>query len=526
MEVAVRRALLSVSDKSGIVSLGQGLAGLGIEIISTGGTAEQLRAADVPVRDISEITGFPEMLDGRVKTLHPAVHGGILFRRELREHRTAMQDAGFVSIDLVCVNLYPFAQTIQADKSVQECIENIDIGGPAMIRSAAKNMDSVGVLVDSNDYAPALAELVRLNGHLTVETRRRLAAKAFAHVAAYDARIAEWMRTAVAGLTEFPQLLSLSGALAYTCRYGENPHQAAAFYRQEGRSEPCVGTAKVLHGKELSFNNLCDADAALETVKDFDDAPACVIVKHTNPCGLAQASSLADAFTAALDGDPVSAFGGIAAFSRPVDLETARRVTAPGTFFEVIIAPDYDDGVLDILQTRRKWGANLRILSVGELAGWRSRAGGWAAKQLVGGFLVQDRDTKIIQADDLRTVSERPPTSEEVTQLLFAWRAVKHVKSNGIVLAKGGSIVGVGAGQMNRVQSVRLAVGQAGSKAEQSVMASDAFFPFADGPEAAADAGVTAIIQPGGSRRDDETIELCNRGSIAMVFTGVRHFRH
>ncbi len=522
----VRRALLSVSDKSGILEFATGLADLGVELVSTGGTANELRSAGLPVRGIEELTGFPEMLDGRVKTLHPAVHGGILFRRELEEHQRAVTEHGISPIDIVCVNLYPFAETVRSGKPVQECIENIDIGGPSMVRSAAKNHEHVVVLVDPSDYAGVLEELRTQQGAVPLATRRRLAAKAFAHVAAYDARIAEWMRTTLAPGDEHPQTLVIGATLAYPCRYGENPHQKAAFYVQDTTTEPCIGLAKVIHGKPLSFNNLCDADAALETIKDFSEAPACVIVKHTNPCGLAQAPTLDAAFRGALEGDPVSAFGGIVALSQVVDRETARAMTEPGTFFEVIIAPGYDAEALELLKSRRKWGENVRLLEVGSLESWRSRARGWQVKQLVGGLLVQDRDLKLLTRDEITVVTERRPTEDELQELLFAWRAVKHVKSNAIVLTKEHRIVGVGAGQMNRVQSVRLAVAQAGEKAAGSVLASDAFFPFADGPTVAADAGVTAIIQPGGSRRDSDTIALCNERGVAMVFTGVRHFRH
>lgn len=521
----VRRALISVSDKTGVVDFARRLSDAGIEIISTGGTARTLKEAGVTVRPIEEVTGFPEILDGRVKTLHPAVHAGILYRRDTPAHQEAMRQAGFQSVDLVCVNLYPFAQTVAEGRSVQDCIENIDIGGPAMVRSAAKNHEFVVVVTRPQDYDAVASEIEQSGGMVSLETRRRLAAIAFAHVAAYDAAIAAWMRQ-YAGETGFPEVLTLSAELQYVCRYGENPHQRGAFYRTSGSREPCVGRARVLHGKELSYNNLCDADAALEAVKDLADRPACVIVKHANPCGAAQAETLAQAFVGAYHGDPISAYGGIVAFSRPVDLETAREMTRQGMFFEVVVAPSYDPEAIEVLETRRKWGANLRILEVGALEGWSAHAEGWYVRHVTGGILVQDRDLKLYNQPDLRVVTDRAPTQEEMDDLLFAWSVVKHVRSNAIVVARSRTVLGVGAGQMNRVQSVRLAIQQAGEKATGAVLASDGFFPFADGPTAAADAGVTAIIQPGGSIRDQESVEACNLRGVAMVFTGMRHFRH
>jgi len=526
MTTAIRRALISVSDKAGVADFARALTAMGVEIISTGGTARALRSDGVQVTDVEAVTGCPEMLDGRVKTLHPAIHGALLFRRDNPAHVAAASAAGMTPIDLLCVNLYPFDETVRSGAAVEECIENIDIGGPAMIRAAAKNLDSVTVVVDPRDYGAILDEMAAADGAVGAATRRVLAAKAFEHVSAYDARIASWMRGRLADHREMPDQLTVSARLAYRCRYGENPHQAAAFYRQEDTGEPCIGYADVLNGKPLSFNNLADADAALEAVKDFDEAPSSVIVKHMNPCGLAQGATIAEAFAGALEGDPVSAFGGIAAFSRRIDAACARAITEPGRFFEVVIAPGYDDDALEILRTRRKWGVGLRILSVPALEGWRDRAATWRLRQITGGLLVQERDLRLIKETDLSTATRRAPTAGELAEMLFAVRAVKHVKSNAIVLSKDRRIVGVGAGQMNRVQSVRLAVEQAGGKAKGSVMASDAFFPFADGPEAAANAGVTAIIQPGGSRRDDETIRLADERGMAMVFTGVRHFRH
>ena len=522
----VRQALLSVSDKTGIVEFAHQLAAAGVRIVSTGGTASALSAAGVPVTSVSDVTRFPEMLDGRVKTLHPAVHGGILARRDLPEHMRTIEEHDIAPIDLVCVNLYPFAATVARDGvTLDEAIENIDIGGPAMVRSAAKNHDAVTIVVDPADYAAVLREITDLGG-TTLATRRRLAAKAFAHTARYDSMIAAYLRAQFTPEDPFPQELTAGFERVQTCRYGENPHQEASFYRDTAVREPCIATARQLAGKELSFNNLYDLNAALETVKEFDEAPAAVIVKHTNPCGAALAPTLAEAFRRAREADPVSAFGGILATNRAIDQETAERITGKNTFFECIVAPGYEPGVVEALTTKKKWGATLRLLEVGPLDNWRSLADATDWKRVAGGLLFQSRDLHVLGSSDLRPVTERAPTDEEIEELLFAWRVVKHVKSNAIVLGKDRAVVGVGAGQMNRVQSVRLAVGQAGEKAQGAVMASDAFFPFPDGPETAIAAGVRAIIQPGGSVKDDETIAACNRAGVAMVFTGVRHFLH
>jgi phosphoribosylaminoimidazolecarboxamide formyltransferase / IMP cyclohydrolase len=530
-----RRALLSVSDKTELVEFAEGLRSIGFEIISTGGTAAALGAAGVPVVGVSDITGFPEMLDGRVKTLHPAIHGAILADRTKAEHMDAIATKGIESIDLVCVNLYPFAATVaKPGIDLATAIENIDIGGPAMIRSAAKNHASVAVVVDPNDYAGIVDELWRTGGALGGETLRRLAAKAFGHTAQYDAYISQWLSARFAAdapsPAEFPGELTLGFRKRQNCRYGENPHQAAAFYAAPGVTEPCVATARQIHGKELSFNNLYDLNGALETVKEFSEEsmPAAVIVKHTNPCGAALADSLAEAFRKARMGDPISAFGGILAVTRPVDVATAEEITARNTFFEAIIAPGYEEAAIPILTERKKWGANLRLLQIDDLAGWRERIGntGMDFKRVVGGVLVQEPDHIVVRASDLQAVTDRKPTDAEIEEMLFAWRVVRHVKSNAIVFTKDRQVVGVGAGQMNRVRSVRLAVEQAGENARGAVMASDAFFPFPDGPEAAADAGITAIIQPGGSVKDQDTIDVANRFNIAMVFTSVRHFLH
>ena len=532
-----RRALLSVSDKTGLIPFARGLERLGFELISTGGTSAALSQAELTVVGISDITGFPEMLEGRVKTLHPAVHGGILADRAKPEHLQAIADHAIQPIDLVCVNLYPFAATVaKPGVTLPEAIENIDIGGPAMIRSAAKNHTGVIVVVSPTDYPGLLAEMEERGGDLSLATRRRLAAKAFAHTGRYDATISRWLAARFAeeageeeSLTYLPEL-ALGFTKAQDCRYGENPHQKAAFYVASGVREPSVATAKQIHGRELSFNNIYDLNAALETVKEFseEEQAAAVIIKHTNPCGASLGETLAEAFLKARLGDPISAFGGILAVTRTLDVATAEEITGKNTFFEAIIAPGYEEEALPILTERKKWGANLRLLDVGELRGWRDYAAatGLDFKRVVGGLLLQTPDHLSVTADDLRVVSERAPTHEEVSELLFAWRVVRHVKSNAIVFTIGRQVRGVGAGQMNRVRSVRLAVEQAGEAAQGAVMASDAFFPFPDGPEAAAAAGITAIIQPGGSVKDTETIEVANRHNIAMVFTNVRHFLH
>ncbi|HSV72902.1 MAG TPA: bifunctional phosphoribosylaminoimidazolecarboxamide formyltransferase/IMP cyclohydrolase [Chthonomonadales bacterium] len=522
----VRQALLSVSDKTGIEEFARGLAACGVRILSTGGTASALEGAGVPVTSVSDVTRFPEILDGRVKTLHPAVHAAILARRDVPRHMGTLEAHGIEPIDLVCVNLYPFAQTVaRAGVTLEEAIENIDIGGPSMVRSAAKNHDGVTIVTDPTDYEAVLAEIAE-GGNTKLQTRRRLAAKAYAHTARYDSVIASFMQARFAADDPFPQELTAGFTRQQTCRYGENPHQPGAFYRDPAVAEPCISTARQISGKDLSFNNLYDLNAALETVKEFDEAPAAVIVKHTNPCGVALASSLAEAFDRAREADPVSAFGGILATNRPIDPATADRITGKNTFFECIVAPGYEPGVVETLTRKKKWGAGLRLLEVGPLEGWRDRAEAMDWKRVAGGLLVQARDLHVLRPADLRTVTERAASEDEIAQMLFAWRVVRHVKSNAIVLSRNGAVVGVGAGQMNRVQSVRLAVGQAGEKARGAVMASDAFFPFPDGPEAAIAAGVRAIIQPGGSVRDEETIAVCNAAGVAMAFTGVRHFLH
>ena len=543
---AVRRALLSVSNKDGLIPFAQSLRESGYEIISTGGTASALSGAGIPVLNVSDVTGFPEMLEGRVKTLHPGIHGGILAERSKPSHLDAIAAHNITPIDLVCVNLYPFAATIaKPGVKLEDAIENIDIGGPAMIRSAAKNHHDVVVVVDPADYDSLIAELQSSEsgiGQSSLTTRRRLAAKAYTHTAQYDTTISQWLTQRfaqeehnttsgeAAPAAVLPPAFAINYTKAQDCRYGENPHQEAAFYIAPNVTEPCVANARQVWGKELSFNNIYDLNGALETVKEFseEDRPAAVIIKHTNPCGAALGDTLAEAFQKARMGDPISAFGGILATTRILDVATAEAITGKNTFFEAIIAPGYEADAIPILKERKAWGANLRLLEVPDLRGWRDKAGatGPDFKRVVGGVLVQTPDHIVITADKLEVVTERAPTPEEIEELLFAWRIVRHVKSNAIVFTKERQIVGVGAGQMNRVRSVKLAVEQAGEQARGAVVGSDAFFPFPDGPEAAAAAGITAIIQPGGSKKDQETIDVCNKNGIAMVYTGIRHFLH
>jgi phosphoribosylaminoimidazolecarboxamide formyltransferase/IMP cyclohydrolase len=526
--IPVRRALLSVSDKTGLIAFATALVECGTQLISTGGTAKALADAKIDVTPIDAVTGFPEMLEGRVKTLHPKVHGGILADRDKPEHLRAIEAHSIAPIDLVVVNLYPFQQTVaRPDVSLEDAIENIDIGGPAMVRSAAKNHQGVAVVVDPADYAVILDELSRTGG-ISLKTRRRLMAKAYAHTASYDAAIADYFERQFVEDAPLPKTVRAEFVKVQDLRYGENPHQGAAFYRSANpTTEPCIGNAvrRDRSDKEVSFNNLYDLDGALELIKEFPEKPAAAIIKHANPCGCALGQTLAEAFSAAREADTISAFGGILAVNRPLDLATAERIVGPNTFFECIVAPGFSEGVVELLTTKKKWGANLRLLEVGDLTGGPGSAG-FLMKQIVGGMLVSGRDYRPLERSDLTVMSERKPSPDELDELLFAWRCVKHVKSNAIAITKGKALRGVGAGQMNRVRSVRLAVEQAGEHARGAALASDAFFPFPDGPEVAAKAGVTAMIQPGGSVKDDETIALCNEWGIALVFTGVRHFRH
>ncbi|MET0745276.1 MAG: bifunctional phosphoribosylaminoimidazolecarboxamide formyltransferase/IMP cyclohydrolase [Microvirga sp.] len=523
----VTRAVLSVSDKTGLVDFARALAGHGVELVSTGGTRKALQDAGLAVRDVSDLTGFPEMMDGRVKTLHPGVHGGLLGVRANPEHQAAMLAHGIVPVDLLVVNLYPFEATMAAGGSYDDCVETIDIGGPAMIRAAAKNHGDVAVVVEPADYAGVLAELALQDGSVSLELRRSLAQKAFARTAAYDAAISNWLARETGD--ETPPFRAIGGTLAEVMRYGENPHHSAAFYRS-AEQRPGVATARQVQGKQLSYNNINDTDAAYECVAEFAPGPAAavVIVKHANPCGVAQAKTLREAYEKALACDPVSAFGGIVALNRPLDADAARAITE--IFTEVIIAPDASEEAIAIVAARK----NLRLLLAGALPD--PRAEGLTLRTVAGGFLAQGRDNAVVDAMDLRVVTRRAPTDRERDDLRFAFRVAKHVKSNAIVYARDGATVGVGAGQMSRVDSARIAAwkaaeaakaaGLAETLAKGSVVASDAFFPFADGLLAAAEAGATAVIQPGGSMRDAEVIEAADAAGLAMVFTGVRHFRH
>jgi phosphoribosylaminoimidazolecarboxamide formyltransferase/IMP cyclohydrolase len=516
--------LISVSDKSGIVAFAAALAARGVTIISTGGSAQNLATAGIPVAEVAEVTGIAEFLDGRVKTLHPAIHAGLLARRDRPDHLAALAERRIEPIDLLVCNLYPFARTVASGAGAEDCIENIDIGGVALIRAAAKNHDAVTVVIDPADYERVLAELAAGGGAVGAEMRRELARKAFALTAAYDAVIAEWMGRDEP--TSFPQTLVLTGQLADRLRYGENPHQAGAFYRT-GQSRPGVATARQLQGKELSYNNYGDADAAFELVAEFA-SPAVAIVKHANPCGAAIDATLREAWDKALACDPVSAFGGIVALNRCLDGTTAEAIAR--LLIEVVIVPEADEAARATLARR----TGLRLLATEEMPD--PAAAGRSFQAVAGGILVQERDRVSIGRDGLRTVTRRAPSESEITDLLFADIIAKHVKSNAIVFARAGATVGIGAGQMSRVDSVRIAAAKAAEAGKSaglpqsptvgSVLASDAFFPFADGLEAAIEAGVTAVIQPGGSVRDKEVIAAADAAGIAMVFTGIRHFRH
>jgi phosphoribosylaminoimidazolecarboxamide formyltransferase/IMP cyclohydrolase len=523
----VGRALISVSDKAGLIELATALAEAGVALVSTGGTCKAIAEAGLPVTDVSDVTGFPEMMDGRVKTLHPKVHGGLLSIRENPEHEAAMLAHGIVPIDLLVVNLYPFEKTVAAGRLFDDCIENIDIGGPAMIRAAAKNHADVAVVVDPDDYASVLAEIRETGGSTTGGLRRRLAAKAYSRTAAYDAAISTWFLNEVGDT--MPRFRAVGGTLAEAMRYGENPHQAAGFYRT-AETRPGVSTARQLQGKTLSYNNINDTDAAFEAVAEFDPSrtAAVVIVKHANPCGVAEGETLAEAYAKALRCDPVSAFGGIVALNRTLDAEAARAIVE--IFTEVIVAPDATDEAVSIVAAKK----NLRLLVTGGLPD--PRAEGLVLRTVAGGFLAQGRDNAVVDDMDLKVVTKRAPDPRELADLVFAFRVCKHVKSNAIVYARDGATVGIGAGQMSRVDSSRIAAWKAAeaartaglseSLAKGSVVASDAFFPFADGLLAAAEAGATAIIQPGGSMRDDEVIRAADEAGLAMLFTGHRHFRH
>ncbi|MPZ36867.1 MAG: bifunctional phosphoribosylaminoimidazolecarboxamide formyltransferase/IMP cyclohydrolase [Rhizobiales bacterium] len=530
----ITRALISVSDKAGLVDFARALSQHGVELVSTGGTHQALADAGLKVIEVSEVTGFPEMMDGRVKTLHPKVHGALLAIRDNKEHAGAMQAHGIRPIDLLVVNLYPFEETVAkgADPrsgsraSFDTCIENIDIGGPAMIRAAAKNHGDVAVVVDIADYAAVLDELTRHNG-TTAALRKRLAAKAYARTAVYDAAISNWFAQELGD--DAPAFRAFGGKLTEALRYGENPHQQAAFYRSS-EQRPGIATARQMQGKQLSYNNLNDTDAAYECVAEFDPkrTAAAAIIKHANPCGVAEGASILDAYTKALRCDPVSAFGGIVALNRTLDAEAARAITE--IFTEVIIAPDATDEAIAIVGAKK----NLRLLLAGGLPDPRGK--GLTVKSLAGGLLVQSRDNAVVDDMDLKVVTKRAPTNSELADLAFAFRIAKHVKSNTIVYAKDRATVGIGAGQMSRVDAARIAARKAEDAAKEaglaepltkgSVVASDAFFPFADGLLVTIEAGATAVIQPGGSMRDNEVIKAADDYSVAMVFTGTRHFRH
>jgi phosphoribosylaminoimidazolecarboxamide formyltransferase / IMP cyclohydrolase len=527
-DVTIRRALLSVSDKAGLVELGQALAARGVELVSTGGTAKALRDAGLSVKDVSELTGFPEMMDGRVKTLHPAVHGGLLAVRDNPEHAAAMAQHDIGAIDLVVVNLYPFEATVAKGASRDEIIENIDIGGPSMVRSAAKNHAFVTIVTDPADYAGLLSELEATRGATRLEFRKLMAARAFAATASYDAMISQWFAFADQQQL-FPETLAVMGSRAEELRYGENPHQRAALYLPKGPHGKGIAQARQVQGKELSYNNYNDADAALELVAEFrGQAPAVVIVKHANPCGVAQGTSLLEAWTGALQCDDVSAFGGIVAVNMPLDGPTAEAICE--IFTEVVVAPDADEAALAAFAKKK----NLRLLLTGDLPD--PRRGGLSVRQITGGLLVQSRDNGAVLPADLKVVTRRHPSEQELKDCLFAWTVARHVKSNAIVYARDGVTAGIGAGQMNRRDSSRIAAMKAAEAAEKfgwpnprtkgSAVASDAFFPFADGLLAAAEAGATAVIQPGGSMRDQEVIAAADEKGLAMVFTGMRHFRH
>ncbi len=521
----IRRALISVSDKSGLEPFAKFLSSQGVEILSTGGSAEAMRKAGIAVTDVSAHTGFPEIMDGRVKTLHPKIHGGLLSRRDLPKHVEAQKTHGIADIDMLVSNLYPFEATVAAGKPWEDCIENIDIGGPALIRAAAKNHDFVTILVDPADYAVVIAEMTAHKGATTLETRRRLARQAYARTAAYDSAIARWMAEQ-AGET-FPPRISFTGTRSQELRYGENPHQAAAVYLT-GEKRPGIALGKQLQGKELSYNNFNDADAAFELAAEFDEGAAIAIIKHANPCGVATGADLRSAYLRALACDPVSAFGGIIAANRVLDGATAEEIGK--IFSEVIIAPGFTPEALAVLGAKK----NLRLVETGGMPS--PATAGLTVRTIAGALLVQTNDAKKTTAQDLKVVTRRAPTPEEIADLLFAFKVAKHAKSNAIVYAKNGATVGVGAGQMSRVDSSRIAAwkaaeaaktaGDAESWAKGSVVASDAFFPFADGLLAAAEAGATAVIQPGGSMRDDDVIKAADEAGLAMVFSGTRHFRH
>ncbi len=513
----IKRALISVSDKTGIVEMARELAARGVEIISTGGTAKVLSDAGIKVISISDVTGFPECLDGRVKTLHPKVHGGLLAIRSNPEHMKQLEELGIEPIDMVIINLYPFKQTILKENvTLEEAIENIDIGGPTMLRAAAKNYRDVVVIVDPADYGAVLEEW-KTAGDISAETKFRLARKVFEHTSHYDTLIAKYLRD-VAGDGQFPDTLTLTFEKAQEMRYGENPHQNAVFYREVGAGRGCITSAIQLHGKELSYNNINDANGAIELIKEFDE-PTVVAVKHANPCGVASASTIYEAWVRAYEADPVSIFGGIVAANRKIDARTAQEINK--IFIEIVIAPDYDEEALEILRSKK----NIRILKL-EGISEKMPKGTFDMKKIPGGLLVQNYNTGLLDRNGIEFVTEAKPDEETLEDLIFAMKVVKHTKSNAIVVAKNRQTLGVGPGQTNRIMAAKIAIEYGGDRTRGAVMASDAFFPFPDCVEAAAKAGIKAIIQPGGSVKDQESIDACNKYGIAMVFTGMRHFRH
>jgi phosphoribosylaminoimidazolecarboxamide formyltransferase/IMP cyclohydrolase len=521
----IRRALLSVSDKTGLLELARALTDFGVELISTGGTRKALAEVGLGVRDVAEVTGFPEMLDGRVKTLHPRIHGGILGLRDRPEHTSTMKEHGIEPIDLVVCNLYPFEATVaRPGSSHEDVIENIDIGGPSMVRSAAKNYHDVAIITSPEQYALVVEEMKANCGGLTLAMRERLAAAAFARTAAYDRAIAAYFAARLGG-AELPAALDLHLERRQALRYGENPHQKAAFYVEAAPPPASLAGAEVLHGKELSYNNLLDLDSALALVREFGE-PAAVVIKHNNPCGAAVAATLEEAFRKAYEGDPQSAFGGILGFNREVDEATAMQISEPNRFVECIIAPAFSPQAMQVLTTRPTWKKSVRLLRTGPLEARTQARPGLDYRRVDGGLLVQERDMGGDDFSQVKVVTRRAPSEAELADLRFAWRVCKHVKSNAITLARGGMVVGVGAGQMSRVDSVHIAIRKAGERSRGAVLASDAFFPFRDNVDEAARAGVTAVVQPGGSVRDGESIQACDEHGLAMLFTGVRHFRH
>jgi len=521
-EQSPKRALVSVSDKSGLEPFMKGLVDLGFEIISTGGTRRTLAEAGIPVVDISEYTGFPEIMDGRVKTLHPKVHGAILGRPDLPADAEAIAEHGIVPFQVVVCNLYPFEQTIAKEGvSVPEAIEQIDIGGPSMVRSTAKNHKYVAIVTKPSQYESVLESLK--NGSMDESQRRELAAAAFEMTARYDRAISDYLHKVTQPDEAFPETLGITVEKRMSLRYGENPHQSAAFYTELNPAAGTLASAEQLHGKELSYNNLLDLDAALVIASDFEQ-PAAAVLKHNNPCGLAIGESLSEAFGKAYEGDPVSAFGSIIGLNRTLDLATAEQMCEPGRFIEAIIAPDFDADAIEALTTKPKWKNNVRLVKCAGMTD--GRVPSFDYRRVTGGLLVQDRDETPEATDDWKVVTDRQPTDEEMIDLAFGWTACKHVKSNAIVYVKGGMVVGVGAGQMSRLDSAMIAAYKSGDRSQGGIVASDAFFPFRDGVDEAAKAGIKAVIQPGGSRNDEEVIQACNEHGMAMIFTGCRHFKH